>query len=584
MDTEDKTKEQTRLVEDKSKAEDILSILTSESAVRKRIEIKKEEERKKARLFGLFVTLISGICFTISFLMYLIPSFDYLTRKPAFQFLIAILIFLNFYHIFIFKRILKNSLKIALDISYSLLIVIFLLLVQVLGGIMSPFVLIYVPLQIFAAFLIRPYFSFFVLIFEVSISFLFILFNPAAQQFFSQNTNIFISEIAILTGTAVVAYLLSGKYFTLKQREDTTEQVVNTLRLDNAKVEAILQSLGDGVFVVDQEKKIVFINKTALSMVKPSINTPLGKFYSNVFYISKEDKPISYETDCPIQQAISENRSIQKDDLELTVGNKRIFIALYTAPVKAPMGGVIGGLGVIRDITREKEMERMKYEFISIASHELSAPVAALEGQLSMIVEDVEGKLDKKTRFELLEDAYQSSIRLANLVRDLLNVSRIEQGRLPFEPKIIDLKETIELTCKNLQIRAKEAGVKLEYKKREKALKVWADPNRIGEVVTNLITNAIKFTPKGSVTIENSDEKGYVITKVTDTGIGIKKENIPYLFQKFHQVDTSKKGQGTGLGLYICKKIVEKLGGKIWVESEEGKGSKFIFTLSKTKT
>lgn len=584
MDEKNQIKEQIRnMVKKTNEAEDILSILTSESAVRKKAEIQKEEERKQARLFGLFLTVSSGLLLLFSFIIYVFPAFDYFTRKPAFKFLILILLFLNIYQLFIFKRLLKNSLKVALDVSYSMIILISLLLVQVLGGVTSPFILIYVPLQILAAFLIKPYFAFFVLIFEVIISILFILISPEGQQFFSQNSNIFISEIAILIGTAASAYFIGEMYFRLKEKENITKQIVNNLKLDNAKVEAILQSLGDGVFVVDQDKKIVFINKTALLMVKQNINTPLGKYYGNVFQILHEEKSLSYDTDCPIQQAISENRSIQRDDLELVIKNKRLFIALYTAPVKATTGGIIGGLGVIRDITKEKEMERMKYEFISIASHELSAPVAALEGQLSMIVEDTEGKLDKKTRHSLLEDAYQSSIRLATLVKDLLNVSRIEQGRMPFNPKFIDLREVIQSAFDNQMIRARDTRLKLIYKKPNKVLKVWADPDRINEVVTNLLTNAIKFTSRGGITIENSEEKGYVITSVKDTGIGIKKEQIPYLFQKFHQVDTSKKGQGTGLGLYISKEIVEKLGGKIWIESEVGKGSKFSFTLSKTK-
>ncbi|NIM47209.1 MAG: PAS domain-containing protein [Candidatus Aenigmarchaeota archaeon] len=566
-----------------NKATDILSILTSESAARGKALLFKEKEEKKARKIGFFITIVSGIAFTTTVVIYILPSFDFFTRQIFFQFLIFTFLLLNLYHLFVFKRLVKRNTKIALDISYTIIILILILLAQCPGSISSPFFLLYVPALIVASFLIRPSFTFIILIFEILASVIFILTNPRGQEFFTQSPNTSISEMVILGGIAFLSYFLGEKYFSLKGKKQEIEQIVNGLRLDNAKVEAILQSLGDGVFVVDQEKKIVFINQTALSMVKQNINTPLGKYYSNIFQILREEKPISYETDCPIQQAISENRSIQKDDLQLVIGNKRMFIALYTAPVKAPGGGVIGGLGVIRDITKEKEMERMKYEFISIASHELSAPVVALEGQLSMIVEDVEGKLDKKTRHSLLEDAYQSSIRLATLVKDLLNVSRIEQGRLPFNPKVVDLREIIQSAIDNQQIKAKEAKLNLEYKKPSKPFKVWADPDRIGEVVTNLITNAIKFTSKGSITIENSEEKGYVKTVVSDTGIGISKEHIPHLFQRFHQVDTSKKGQGTGLGLYICKKIVEKLGGKIWVESEVRKGSKFIFTLPKTK-
>jgi len=261
-----------------------------------------------------------------------------------------------------------------------------------------------------------------------------------------------------------------------------------------------------------------------------------------------------------------------------------------------------------------KELDKLKDEFISIASHELNTPLAAIQGYLSMIIDEKLVKVDKQAE-EWLKHVYESAKRLAALVKDLLDVSRIEQGRMQLEKKEIDIGYEIEAVMAEFQSMAKEKGLELVFegfltpsgdfstpslkglrsKNGKKCPKVLADPMRIREVLANLISNAIKYTKKGKVTIscrlspspQSSPQRGegrvrgFVVVTVADTGIGMSQEQMEHLFTKFYRVETyeTKQTPGTGLGLYIVKNIVELHGGKIWVESELGKGSKFCFTL-----
>lgn len=231
------------------------------------------------------------------------------------------------------------------------------------------------------------------------------------------------------------------------------------------------------------------------------------------------------------------------------------------------------------------EEDQLKSEFVSIASHELLTPTAAIEGYLSMILEEKMAKVDPKAE-EYLWKVYSSAQRLSKLVKDLLSVSRIEAGRIKIEPKVFDLAEVVQQQIDQLVVRAKEAGLKLEYKKPAKEIKVFADPERVAQAVVNLVGNSIKYTKKGSVTISIVDSAKFSEVQVTDTGIGIKEEDREHLFEKFHRVDSKETAGiiGTGLGLYITKSIIELMGGKIWVKSTVGKGSTFAFSIPKHKS
>ncbi len=243
------------------------------------------------------------------------------------------------------------------------------------------------------------------------------------------------------------------------------------------------------------------------------------------------------------------------------------------------------GAQAISSIQKAKlyEGDQMKSEFVSIASHELLTPVSAIEGYLSMILEEHIGKVDPQAE-EYLTKVYSSAKRLSALIKDLLSVSRIESGKMKVVQQQLDIDKAIKETLDQLHFIAENKKLELIYHQPYQALPpVWADPDRTAQILVNLVSNAIKYTPSGSVTItpKLDPHTGMVSISVADTGLGMSKVAIQHLFNKFYRVDTPETAGilGTGLGLYITKSLVEKMGGTITVKSTEGKGSNFTFTL-----
>lgn len=243
-----------------------------------------------------------------------------------------------------------------------------------------------------------------------------------------------------------------------------------------------------------------------------------------------------------------------------------------------------------------KVLDKAKSDFISIASHQLRTPLTAIKGYISMILEGDFGKLTKK-EVDSLKKVFVSNERLIRLVENLLNISRIESGRLQFNFAEVQLENMIDSVVGELAFHAKEKGLKLIYKKDEKTPPpVKIDEEKIRQVVMNLIDNAIKYSQKGSILVslkyvENRQEtpsdakerqNNYIEFCVADSGMGISKDDLPRLFQKFTRGSGTSlvHTEGTGLGLYVARMMIEAHNGKIWAESEgEGKGSKFCFKL-----
>src|SRR3989344_2625803 len=225
------------------------------------------------------------------------------------------------------------------------------------------------------------------------------------------------------------------------------------------------------------------------------------------------------------------------------------------------------------------ELDHLKDEFVSLASHELRTPMTAIKGSLSTILDGYAGDISKESR-DFLTSAYNENDRLIRLVNNLLNISRIEAGRFTFTVTPIDLDKMATEVVNNLQMAAKEKNMYLRFEKDGPLPKVRGDEDKVKEVFINLIGNALKFTWTGGVTVTIEQKDTELEVRVSDTGPGITKEDQDLLFKKFSQARQgyTKQTGGTGLGLYISKQIIEGLGGKIWLESEVGKGSTFYFT------
>lgn len=227
-----------------------------------------------------------------------------------------------------------------------------------------------------------------------------------------------------------------------------------------------------------------------------------------------------------------------------------------------------------------QELDKLKDEFVSLASHELRTPMTAIKGSLSTILDGYAGEVSKESR-EFLTAAYNENDRLIRLVNNLLNISRIEAGRFTFTIIKVDIAKLANDVVTNLQMSAKEKNLVLTCKVEGQVPMVLADKDKVQEVLINLLGNAIKFTHQGGVNVKVALKDGMVVVSVSDTGSGIAKEDQDLLFKKFSQIQGSyaKTTGGTGLGLYISKQIIEGLKGSVWLESEIGKGSTFFFSL-----
>jgi signal transduction histidine kinase len=244
-------------------------------------------------------------------------------------------------------------------------------------------------------------------------------------------------------------------------------------------------------------------------------------------------------------------------------------------------------LGYAVKVTKLQEVDKMKDDFISMASHELKSPLVAIHGYVELITDEVKMiKMEEKPAKEIshyLENTRSSVMRLNDLVNDLLEVSRLEQNRLPIVVQEIDAAEILKKIVDEMLVMIREKKMTLRFQPIS-PVNVNADPDRLKQILVNLISNAVKYTPQGEITISVKEDKKFLYITVADTGLGISAENLKNLFAKFYRIKNDKTISiaGTGLGLWISREIARKMDGDINVESIEGVGSHFILKLKKS--
>jgi len=264
-------------------------------------------------------------------------------------------------------------------------------------------------------------------------------------------------------------------------------------------------------------------------------------------------------------------------------------VVLAVSPIEDSEGQTIGFLHLAKDITekkryeqRLKELDKMKSDFVSNVSHELRTPLTAIKGSVDNMLDGLTGPINEK-QLRYLTRVKSNVDRLSRLINDTLDLSKIESGRTELKPAQLALDTLAREIAENLRPLANEKAIRIEVLSPGPSVKAWADRDKVTQVFMNLIGNALKFTPpQGRVTVavrQNGDQ--WVQVSVSDTGPGIPLEEAAKIFHKFYQIahGAKQKAKGTGLGLAISKALIEMHGGKIWVESELGKGSAFFFTL-----
>jgi two-component system, OmpR family, phosphate regulon sensor histidine kinase PhoR len=238
----------------------------------------------------------------------------------------------------------------------------------------------------------------------------------------------------------------------------------------------------------------------------------------------------------------------------------------------------------VHDVTQEREIAQMKSDFVSFATHQLRTPLSGIKWMLELAM-DEQAVPDGAASY--MKDALGASQRLIQLVNDLLDISRLESGRMKATPQLVDLVELTRTVLTDLKLQLDEKGHRLTLKTSGDALAVFADPQLLRQVMLNFTSNAIKYSPRHSdIRVALTGEQDVVRWQIKDTGIGIPKESQRHLFEKFYRADNvaALETDGTGLGLYLVRLIVEQLGGHVGCESEEGRGATFYFTVPRAQT
>ena len=350
---------------------------------------------------------------------------------------------------------------------------------------------------------------------------------------------------------------------------------------------AVLSAIDDGVVALDKDGKITIINHAAENLTGWSDGDAEGLTYTSILKISNNDGQEMADAANPINKVLRTSASFTSRDLFLkTQSGKVLPIYLAINPIDNFNSGVVV---VFRDISKELLENREQAEFISTASHEMRTPVASIEGYLGLALNPATATIDERARGFLLK-AHENTKHLGQLFQDLLDITKSEDGRLKNEPVVLDAVEFAREIWDGLKVKAEDK--ELEYifepdhhKAGEITISpvffIHADRDHLHEVLGNLFDNAIKYTPFGKVSVNVTGDNNNVKISVADNGIGIPAEDIPHLFQKFYRVDNSETREvgGTGLGLYLSRRLVEAMGGKIELTSEYKKGSTFTITL-----
>ncbi|MEX0616860.1 MAG: ATP-binding protein [Candidatus Woykebacteria bacterium] len=340
----------------------------------------------------------------------------------------------------------------------------------------------------------------------------------------------------------------------------------------------IIDTISEALLVIRPNQLIEQVNKATIDLIGLKKNELIG---ANIQRIMPDD-----ETWNDFREVVL--KPLREKDLVLNFKTKFKTKEGKTVPVSfsgvslKDIGGLISIVGLARNLAKEEEFEQMKLDFVSIAAHELRTPLTSIRGYLSVLQEEVKGKISEE-QSSFLDKAFISSNQLEALVENLLSVSRIERGAMQLEKSSVDWEELVSSIVTTYLVRAKGREIDIYFKTPEKKLpKIYVDKFRISEVLYNLIDNALTHTEAGgSVEVSSGLDGDHVVTYVKDTGEGIPPDALPKLFTKFFRVSgvLEQGSKGTGLGLYISKAIVEMHKGKIWVESTPGVGSTFSFSI-----
>jgi two-component system phosphate regulon sensor histidine kinase PhoR len=338
---------------------------------------------------------------------------------------------------------------------------------------------------------------------------------------------------------------------------------------EKSKLTAILSKIADGVIMTDSKTRIILANPASELLFNFKENKALEKPLIEIL--------LNYEIDELLKKSISTGQE-QKAQFDTTSGK---FLRVIAVPLKT--NKISGALLLFQDLTEMRSLQTMRREFVGNVSHELRTPLAAIKA----IVETLQdGAIhDNAVAGDFLNKVDSEVDSLTQMVNELIELSRIETGKTHLNLELVNLNQEIQGVFRHLSPQAERKSVNLVLTLKDDLHLILADRERLQQVIINMVHNAIKFTPaRGKITIQTDATDNSVTVHISDTGIGISKDDLPHIFERFFKADKSRSNSGSGLGLAIAKHIVQAHGGKIWVQSQEGQGSIFSFSIPITST
>jgi PAS domain S-box-containing protein len=421
----------------------------------------------------------------------------------------------------------------------------------------------------------------------------------------SMTSSFFLVSTTVLAIAVVILGVLLFRRGKIPNKHHGTgiKHFASDIKDEQLKFEVIINAIEDGVLLIDNTSTIQLCNPGAGTITGWACDEAVGINISAVLkLVDEKNEPLSDAED-PFKKAAQLGETV-RDNTSFLVNRsgKNLPIGMSVTPLIDDNRIITGMVAVFRNIAEERAEEARRAEFISTASHEMRTPVAAIEGYLSLSLNSKVATIDNRAR-DFLEKAHSSTQHLGKLFQDLLTSAKAEDGRLSSHPVVVELGSYLEQLTNDLKFAAEKKGLFSDFligssqiinASREAGSErvvrplyyCLVDPDRLREVITNLFDNAVKYTDQGKVTIGLTGDEQVVQFYVKDTGPGIPAEDSPHLFQKFYRVDNSATRTigGTGLGLFICRKIVELYGGRIWVESKFGNGSSFFINFPRLST
>ncbi len=342
---------------------------------------------------------------------------------------------------------------------------------------------------------------------------------------------------------------------------------------------ALLDAIPDGVVVVGADRTVVAMNRAAEKTTGWDRNDAIGSFYGEVLPLRDASGFFVHERYDPFDGLLSTVKSTPEREYHL--GRRpegEVTVALRASFVRDGERRLQQVVIVIREISRRQRLERVRSDLISTVSHEIRSPLTSVKGFTSTMLAKWDRFTDEQKKLMLQTINYDAD-RVTRLLGDLLDVSRLEAGRLELKRQEVDVVTLATDAVMRLRLNAEEHSIEVVFP--DGLPKVTADPHRIEQVLMNLVENALKYAKPGRITVSGDEDAGKITVRVTDEGEGIPADHLPHIFTKFYRRGSGERRSGTGLGLFICKGIIEAHGGDLSVERSDPSGTVFAFTLPK---